>query len=472
MSGASRKRLLAILIALSLLPACSSLSSKGSLKGSLLITNVNVITGEGGDVLENHTVLINNNKIVAISSMDKVKSMQSANIIDAQNAYLLPGFIDTHAHIGVGPVGVRVEEEKPIVFTTPSTSIAEHTLRSLIKYGITTARDPGGDVDITVTSKRRVENGEISGPRLFVAGNIIDTEIFEGLIATVKTPNDVRTEIRRQAASGVDWIKLYTGLSKDMVAVGIEEAHAQGVKVTGHLHKTNWKDASDLGIDSIVHIIPSSTELLPNDKHAEYEASIAQGLSILKWFEFVDYDSTKITNTIKSLRDNNVSIDPTLIVFHAMAFGNKDIYLKNPALKDASPELIENWQTAFNFNLGWTQENFSYAQSVWPRVSEFVKRLHDSGVSLTAGSDANNPWAVPGDSFHKELELLVDAGISERDVITIATRNGAELLGVLDQVGTISLNKQADLVLIKSNPYDDISSTRDIVWVMQNGKIQ
>jgi len=159
-------------------------------------------------------------------------------------------------------------------------------------------------------------------------------------------------------------------------------------------------------------------------------------------------------------------------MFHALAFGDQDRYLKNPALKHAAPELLENWQTTFNFNIGWTQDDFSYAQSIWPRVSEFVKLLHDSGVTLTAGTDANNPWIVPGDSFHKELELLVVAGISEQEVITIATKNGAELLGIQDRIGTISPNKQADLVLLQRNPYEDITSTREIIWVMQNGHIQ
>ena len=156
----------------------------------------------------------------------------------------------------------------------------------------------------------------------------------------------------------------------------------------------------------------------------------------------------------------------------AMTFGEDDSYLQNLALDQAAPELVENWRTFFNFNIGWTPEDFVYAQSVWPRVEEFTRLLHDSGVHLTVGTDANNPWIVPGESFHTEMELLVQAGLSEQDVITMATKNGAELLGIEDQVGTISPKKQADFVLVKNNPYEDITATRNIVWVMQNGEIQ
>lgn len=468
MTPSTFTRLIPIIGAVFLLTACSPPSPEGT----LIITNTNVIIGDGQDVLEDQAVIINGDKILAIQKMSAVNIPQGAEIIDAQNAYLLPGFIDTHAHVGVGPVDLNMEGDVPTLYATPSDGIADQTLTTLLKYGVTTARDPGGASEITVAAKHRLDTGEATGPKLYVAGDVIDTTQFENLVATVRTPEDVRTEVIRQVEAGVDWIKLYTGLSKEMVAAGIDEAHTQGAKVTGHLETTNWKDASELGIDSIVHIIPGSKELLPEDKQAKYEASKAKTTSMLKWFELADFNSVEITDTLEAMRGNNVSLDPTLVLFHAMAFGDQDAYLANPALEQVAPELVENWRAFFTFNIGWATEDFKYAQSVWPRVAEFTKLLHDSGITLTIGTDANNPWIVPGDSFHRELELLTEAGISERDVITMATRNGADLLGILDTVGTISPQKQADLVLVKDNPFEDITSTRKIVWVMQNGEIQ
>lgn len=467
------RRLTILATSLALIASFASISYSASPnEGAVMIINANVVTGDGGDILKNQAVTIIHQKVTSIENMNSVKTPHGIKIIDARNGYLLPGFIDTHAHVGIGPVGFEMEGEAPVIYSSPSDAIADKTLDTLLKYGVTTARDPGGSTKITIAAKRRLQAEKIAGPQLFVAGDIIDTTRFDNLAATVTTPDDVRAEVARQVEAGVDWIKLYTGLSKEMVTAGIDEAHAHNVKVTGHLQATNWTEASNLGIDSIVHIIPGSSELLPLDKRAEYEASMQKATFMLKWFEDADFTSPEITEMIAAMRERNVSIDPTLVIFHAMAYGDDEAYLSNPALDQVSPELLENWRTKFNFNFGWTEEDFKYAQSVWPRVEEFTRLLHLSGVHLTVGTDANNPWVVPGDSFHTELELLVQAGISARDVITLATKNGAELLGVIDSVGTISVKKQADLVLVKSNPYEDITSTRKIIWVMQDGEIQ
>ena len=90
---------------------------------------------------------------------------------------------------------------------------------------------------------------------------------------------------------------------------------------------------------------------------------------------------------------------------------------------------------------------------------------------LTAGTDANNPWVVPGVSLHRELELLQQSGIPPLEVLTIATHNGAKSLGILDEVGTIAPGKRADLVLLRDDPSLDISATRTIQWVMQGGRL-
>lgn len=379
MRQTSFMRTLTLIGATLALTACSSPAPEGT----LIITNANVIIGDGSDILKNQAVMIDGQTILSIQNMSYLKASGNMEIIDAQNAYLLPGFIDTHAHVGIGPIGFDMSGDIPVPTSSPSDQIADQTLKTMLEYGVTTARDPGGASHVTLPAKQRLQTGEIDGPDLWVAGDIIDTDTFKNLAATVKTPADVRVEVARQAEAGVDWIKLYTGLSKDMVAAGIDEAHSRGVKVTGHFQSTNWTQASELGIDSIVHIIPGSPELLPNDKQSEYEDSMLKATFILKWFELADFSSPEITEMITALRENKVSIDPTLVIFHAMAFGDDDAYLKNPALEQVSPELVENWRTFFNFNLGWTAADFEYAQATWPRVEEFTRLLHSSGVHLT-----------------------------------------------------------------------------------------
>ena len=95
-----------------------------------------------------------------------------------------------------------------------------------------------------------------------------------------------------------------------------------------------------------------------------------------------------------------------LVPFHAVFFGNKNIYQTNKILDYMPESMVINWKTFFNFNLGWTEKDFEIAQNSWPKVQRLIRILHKQGIMLTAGTDANNPWIVPGDSFHTELELL------------------------------------------------------------------
>jgi imidazolonepropionase-like amidohydrolase len=107
----------------------------------------------------------------------------------------------------------------------------------------------------------------------------------------------------------------------------------------------------------------------------------------------------------------------------------------------------------------------------WTKVLQLTKMMHESGVKILSGSDLPNFGLVPGESLHHELELLVEAGISPRDVIKIATRNGAEALDLINQTGTIEPGKQADILILSANPAEDIENTNRIDSVISNGKI-
>ncbi|MCK0069662.1 amidohydrolase family protein [Kordiimonas laminariae] len=310
----------------------------------LVITNAHVIVGDASDVKQNQAVTISAGRILKIQSMRNfIRTNTEAKILDAQGGYLIPGLIDTHVHTAVGPVALKIEEGIPVPSQAPSHAIADHTMASLLKYGVTAARDPGGKTEITVATKLKQQAGEISGPMLQVAGEVIDTTVFENLTTAVKDIQTIKDEVNRQADAGVDWIKLYNTLPEEMLRAGIEAAHARNLKVTGHLQATTWTDAAELGIDSIVHIIPASAELLPAAKRDEYHDASMKTTSILKWFELADFNSPAIKQMIDTLKQNNVSIDLTLVFFHAMTYGDDDRYIKNPALSDAGTELVDNW---------------------------------------------------------------------------------------------------------------------------------
>jgi imidazolonepropionase-like amidohydrolase len=107
----------------------------------------------------------------------------------------------------------------------------------------------------------------------------------------------------------------------------------------------------------------------------------------------------------------------------------------------------------------------------WSKVLQLTKMMHDSGVKILSGSDIPNLELVPGDSLHRELELLVEAGINTSDVIKIATKNGAEALDLINQTGTIEPGKQSDMLILSANPIEDIENTKRIDAVISNGRI-
>lgn len=439
---------------------------------SLFISNTNIVDVKNGAILSSRDVLIEHGIIKQIVPHKLGKSSGDVTHIDGAGKFIIPGFIDTHVHVAIGPVGVTLIDGKPVLEIKLDDELTKTTAKLLLDHGVTTARDPGGFTEITVSAKNRIAKGEIPGPELLVAGSIIDTLQFKNLTSQIKTEQEIRDEILLQKEAGVDMVKLYTSLSPRQLKVGIDYAHSIGLTTVSHLHTTTWTQAAELGLDNIVHIIPGSDQLLPNEKRADYnQAALLGAIAFYKWFEYVDLESSEITEMIAALVENDVSVDPTLVPFHAAFFGNQNIYQSNPKLDLLPRSLVENWETTFNFNLGWNSKDFEIAQSVWPKVEKLLRMLDDAGILLTAGTDANNPWIVPGDSFHEELQLFGKAGFSNAEVLKIATYNGAKLMKIEDRVGLIKEGYEADLVILDENPLHNLKATREIYKIINNGKV-
>ncbi|MGH7553024.1 MAG: amidohydrolase family protein [Longimicrobiales bacterium] len=440
-----------------------------SAAGQEVIENVTVIDGRGGEPLADAVLLVDHGRIRAIGKRGEIAIPTTAQRVDGGGGFLLPGFIDVHAHVALGPVRVDTSGPAPTMAADPDPGGSRRTLALLLAHGITTARDPGGPAAQTVALRDSVARGELPGPRLFVAGEVIDRTTFKGLTARVTTPEEVRAEVRRQAAAGVDVIKLYATLTPELVGAGIDEAHRLGLPAIAHVMPTTWTEAAHMGLDGIVHILGWSPALLPEAARPKYAAMMTGSQFMYGWLELADLNAREMRDAIDALAQRHVILDPTLVVFERAVRGDDPAITQSPALALASPALVENWRAFFNFNFGWSADDYRRARAAWPTALRLTKLLFDSGVTLAAGTDANNPWTVPGESFHRELELLVDAGISPIDVLTIATRNGAKTVGMLDETGTVEIGKRADLVLLRENPLRSIGATRSIAWVMKDG---
>ncbi|NKB86961.1 MAG: amidohydrolase family protein [Acidobacteria bacterium] len=437
----------------------------------LVIENVTVIDGTGAAPRGPLDVLVADGKIVALEDTGTGETLASARRVDGTGRFLIPGLIDMHAHVSLGPVRMEMNDGVPAMRLEPEPAVPVTSFDLLLEHGVTTIRDPGGATEQVVALRDAQRRGDLQAPDMYVAGNVIDRTAFEGLTETFADETELRGIIRAQAAAGVDFVKLYVTLTPDLMAAAVDEAHRAGVKTVAHTLMTSWTDAAELGLDAIVHILPGSPELLPEAQRPAYMQYMVGGTQFMfTWFEYVDLDGPEITQMVEALVANDVTADPTLVMWETMVRGDDPEVVESPWLSRVPSSMLENWQTTFNMNPGWSAADFERGRAALPVALELAKRLHEAGVVLTAGTDANNPWVVPGASLHRELELLVEAGIPELEVLRIATHNGAQVLGELDQFGTVEPGKRADLVLLEADPSADIRATRRIAQVYQAGK--
>jgi imidazolonepropionase-like amidohydrolase len=395
--------------------------------GVIVLEGATVIDGTGALPKPNISIVINGSIIAYLSAAANnydLNSSSAQNVINLTGKYIIPGLFDMHAHVA----NVRKNSYNQ--------NESEHMLRMLLAYGVTTIRNPGGPTEQSVALRENVSEGKVVGPQIFTAGQLLNTpQIPVPFVEKeVQTEQDVRQEVRTQAAADVDYIKLYVGLTPDLVKAAIDEAHFNGKKVIGHLYMTSWTDAANLGIDALTHGVPVSPFLLSEADQQEFLAFGDHPFNHILWLDLVDLNGPEINNMISALVNNEIPVDPTLDIY--------EIIVKESQLQD-----------------------------LWPKVLQLTKKLYDNGVTILSGSDIPNFDLASGASLHHELELLVEAGISPLEVIKIATRNGAQALGIDKDVGTIEPGKEADMIILSDNPVISITNTKKIEAVINNGQV-
>jgi imidazolonepropionase-like amidohydrolase len=394
-------------------------------KGLVILEGASLIDGTGSPPRNDSVVVLKDERILTVTDKGSYTTYpKDSEIVNLTGRFLIPGLFDMHAHVA-GVLDLSYNQ-----------TISENTLEALLDNGITTIRNPGGPTKESVALRDAVAAGQIKGPQIFTAGRLINGLPFPTrFVETIaNTEAEVREEVKRQADAGVDYVKLYVGLYPNLVKTAIDEAHNQGIKVIGHLYLTSWTDAANLGIDALTHGVPVSPFLLSEDKREIFIENGRGPFDHFLWLNLVDLNSTKINEMINALVKNKIPVDPTLSIYEAM-------------LKDDPQN-----------------------QYLWSKVLQLTKMLYDHGVTIMSGTDIPNLGLIPGISLHHELELLVKSGINPLNVIKIATGNGAEALGILDDVGTIESGKQADMIILNANPIRNIRNIEAIEGVIEDGQ--
>jgi len=417
-------------------------------------------------------IVVRGSRIAAIGRGRLPRRYAGAEQSDMTGRFAMPGLFDTHAHVTVGPLVMSRVDGKPSAMMQGDATMTRHDALMLLAHGVTTIRDPGGDTARMVAYRNAVAAGRLIGPEAKVAGGVIDHPPFptKGLVDSVTEARPVATVVQQQVAAGVDYVKLYEGLRADELKAGIDAAHAAGVTTIAHLSNVSWTKAADMGIDSLVHAMPLSPDLLSGEHKAAYlKTKRPGGWDFYRWYEEVDLDGPEIGAMIATLARRKVPLDATLIVFRQAFWGN-DRPMRDADLAYANPSLVRDWTTTLSFDKGWFADDYRRAKAVWPKVLRFVRMLHEAGVPLTIGTDMNNPFVAPGVSVAREAALHVDAGIPAWEVLQMATANAARLLKVDDRTGRLRTGMQADILFLSADPSVDIHALTDVVGVVENGR--
>jgi imidazolonepropionase-like amidohydrolase len=397
----------------------------------LILYNTTLIDGKN-KLRPNVTITISDNEIVDLINEYNInkfyyhKQYPNSTLIDLTGKYVLPGLMDMHAHVA------------GVLKNSFNQTYSEEILQMLVAHGITTIRNPGGPTNESVGLKNNVSYERIIGPQIFTAGSLLNSPsvTIPFVEKKVNTVAEVEEEITNQVYMGVDFVKLYVGLTPNLVKEAIDKAHSLGIGVIGHLYFTSWTEASNDKIDFLTHGVPVGPSLLSSQNMENFMNSGGGPFDHFHWLDLVNINGKEINEMVKNLVKNNVYVDPTLSVYESM--------VEDSPLND---------------------------KTLWLKILQLTKKMFDSGVKLLSGTDIPNFDLVPGKSLHHELELLANAGIPTYDVVQIATKNGAEALRILESTGTIEEGKQADLLVLSSNPIENISNIKNVHMVINNGKI-
>ena len=342
-----------------------------------------------------------------------------------------------------------------------------------LAWGVTTVRDVHGALNTVVAFRRRTGTELGGSPRVYAAGAMID-----GLPTTypdaigVNGEDDARKAVDRLVSAGVDFIKVYSHIDPPLLRAILDEARTFNVAVAAHLGMTDAVSAAKSGVASIEHLtgVPEAISSQRSSMLAAHYRGFFSGWTAFER-SWGDLDAAALTQTAVRLAAEKITLVPTLILHETLSRLNDPAVRRDSALADVPAEAKQDRDVAGMINrAGWTETEFDAFRRSRPKQDLFVRAFARAGGRIAVGTDAPNQLLVPGYSEHRELELLVQAGLTTREALRAATRNGAVLLGV-DSLGLLAPGKVADLVVLTRDPLIDIRNTRAIEAVMIRGRL-
>jgi len=439
-----------------------------SLSGPIAFTHVNVIDVVNGTVQEDMTLILDGERIAALGTFSTLAVPPNAEVIDASGKYVMPGLWDMHIH----------PDDPEMWPANPSNADKELFLAPMIAYGVTGARDMGGDLKLLLSWKSRIAKGELIGPRLVVGGPLVDgpEPMWPGSVA-VSTPEQARRAVDSLQQAGVDFVKVYSLIPREAFFALAERAKERNITFAGHIPRgVSPLEASEAGMADLEHMVTFPFRPFKDDaKEAAYLETLGPNPTRIDYFKAMmrAYDSDKARAMFRQIKANGTWVVPSLEVTRANAYfeaerGTEKIRFHSQHIP---PHVRTHWLPANNPHLGNRDPGFIEASQ--ERYGIYVKMMgdmHAEGIQFLPGTDiGGNVHLFPGYSLHRELENFVEAGLTPAEALRTATYNPALFLGRDADLGTVQAGKIADLLFTDENPLDAITNTQTVWATVANG---
>ena len=390
---------------------------------TVVITHVRVIDGTGSEPREDQTIVIANGTIQRVGPAASVATPKGATVLDKTGYTVMPGLVGMHEHLYYTASRLRDENNRPVPPGFFINAIPYTAPRLYLAAGVTTARTTGSLEPYTdINVKAHIDNGRMPGPKLFLTAPYLEgapggesiPQLYE-----LKSADDAKRFVAFWADTGFTSFKGYTHLTRAQLEAAVGEAHRRGLKVTAHLCSIGYREAAEIGVDNLEHGFLVDTEFAPNKKPDECPG----GREVIEAFVKLDPRSAEVQAMFRTLIDKKVAVTSTLPVFES------GIGLRPPlqarVLDAMSPESRTSYLRAkAGSPPGGLEE--AYLKKGMELELAFVR----AGGMLLAGADpTGNGGVLPGFGDQREMELLVEAGFTPLEAITIATLNGAQIPG-------------------------------------------
>jgi imidazolonepropionase-like amidohydrolase len=408
----------------------------------ILFTHANVFDAESAKIVPDQNVLVVGDRILHVGSPEKwsqdVPVPYLPEVVDAHGKTLLPGIWDMHAHV------------------------SDNDGLLNLAAGVTTVRDLANDTDSLMARRQRIIDGKEIGTRIVLAGIIDSPDAYHGPTKVlVSTAAEARAAVDNYKRLGYVQIKIYSSVKPDLVPVIIDEAHKNGLRVSGHIPaEMTASKCVELGYDEIQHVNFLILNFFPEVKNTN---TIARLVEPAKLGASLDLTSPQAQSFIKLLQNHRTKLDLTLSIF-------EDSYLSRPGeipigfrpIADRLPPQVRRSL----LDMGMTPPpgmDATYRKS-FAKMMELAGLLYRSGLQIEAGTDS-----MAGFALERELELDVQAGIPANVVLQNATLGAARIMSMDKDLGSIAPGKLADLILVDGDPTANISDIRKTVLVVKDG---